>query len=70
MESLWSALLGLLVRSLLLWMLSATDGVKSFAMHVMTHPLSLGVLVLLVVVRFTMTISSYAAGTLRLAQQK
>lgn len=60
---LWPALLGLLVGPLLLWMPSATDGGEGFVMHVVTHPLSLGALALLVVVRFTMTVTSYAAGT-------
>ncbi len=59
----WPAVLGAIIGPMMLWLPSATDGGENLVEILVTHPLTLGTVVLLVVIRFVMTITSYAAGT-------
>lgn len=56
------ACLGIMIGPLILWFPQATGGGEHVVEVLVQHPLSIGMLGLLVVARFVMTASSYAAG--------
>lgn len=60
---LWPLLLGLCIGPMVLWLPDATGGGESLVERLVHHPLSLGLLGLLAIVRLVMTVASYAAGT-------